>query len=351
MEKPPGTQFPNAISAGDLPLPSTSPDPGSNPVGRFRATELEQHIGKRLRFIRRLSGLSLQDLADEIGLSAQQVGKYESGRNRISAVLLVELSGLFSLPMDWFIGPFDPRRQSDADDSNNLDYQFALDQFFRAFQDRDESEAVAALDFISQVAGLGVKNQQTPLTRIRTALRSGDASAREALLSMIKQFTESQINLANHTGSTVPREESKNETEGMHRVLLVDDDPIVLSTVATSLMKAGFFVKTVMSGIEALTTLEQPDSFDVMVTDNNMANMDGVDLVSQASQLCPNMPAIIITGFADSERLRDLRPKVEILTKPFRRMELIGRIRLLIERASGQQKSSVSKSDHTRLPS
>ena len=53
---------------------------------------LDQQIGQRLRYFRQLSGISQRDLGTRIGCSFQQVQKYESGKNRISAPRLVMVS-------------------------------------------------------------------------------------------------------------------------------------------------------------------------------------------------------------------------------------------------------------------
>jgi DNA-binding XRE family transcriptional regulator len=68
-----------------------SEETGSAVGNRFRALELERHIGERLRFLRRLSGFSQMHVAREIGVSFQQIQKYESGANRVSAARLFEI--------------------------------------------------------------------------------------------------------------------------------------------------------------------------------------------------------------------------------------------------------------------
>jgi CheY-like chemotaxis protein len=76
--------------------------------------------------------------------------------------------------------------------------------------------------------------------------------------------------------------------------------------------------------------------------------MDGVELLAQADQRRPGLPGIVITGFADAARLRDLPPGTEVLSKPFRRMELVGRLRLLID-ARASFESSRRTSSPLRL--
>ncbi|MGF1456387.1 MAG: helix-turn-helix domain-containing protein [Alphaproteobacteria bacterium] len=63
---------------------------------------VDAHVGNRVR-IRRLSlGISQQDLARQLGLTFQQVQKYEKGANRIGASRLYELAALLNVPVDFF---------------------------------------------------------------------------------------------------------------------------------------------------------------------------------------------------------------------------------------------------------
>ena len=56
------------------------------------ATEIDLHLGRRLRRRRRLLGLTQQQLAVQVGIRVQQIQKYECGANRISAARLWQLA-------------------------------------------------------------------------------------------------------------------------------------------------------------------------------------------------------------------------------------------------------------------
>ncbi len=80
---------------------------------------IDKHVGNRVR-IRRLSlGISQQDLARQLGLTFQQVQKYEKGANRIGASRLYELAALLNVTVDFF---FEGLSNSEIvrDDSNEL---------------------------------------------------------------------------------------------------------------------------------------------------------------------------------------------------------------------------------------
>jgi transcriptional regulator with XRE-family HTH domain len=65
-------------------------------------TEVDALIGARVRKRRREKGLSQVALAQKLGVTFQQVQKYETGTNRISAASLYEISKLLGVPMSFF---------------------------------------------------------------------------------------------------------------------------------------------------------------------------------------------------------------------------------------------------------
>ena len=66
------------------------------------ATVVDQHVGARVRAARLEAGKSQTEVAESLGLTFQQVQKYEKGANRISAGKLHELSRLFDMPVQFF---------------------------------------------------------------------------------------------------------------------------------------------------------------------------------------------------------------------------------------------------------
>jgi len=65
-------------------------------------SDIDLHVGKRLRRRRRLLGLTQQSLAEQVGIRFQQIQKYECGANRVSAARLFELSEALSVPIQYF---------------------------------------------------------------------------------------------------------------------------------------------------------------------------------------------------------------------------------------------------------
>lgn len=73
------------------------------PAHKPAAHPTDLHIGRRIRLRRTLLGLSQQQLAGAVGVTFQQVQKYESGTNRISAARLYDISRALGVPPAFFI--------------------------------------------------------------------------------------------------------------------------------------------------------------------------------------------------------------------------------------------------------
>ena len=71
-------------------------------AGKRQTTGVDQIAGVRLRSLRLQAGWSQNELADKLGVSFQQVQKYEKAANRISAAALRQISLLFGVPMEYF---------------------------------------------------------------------------------------------------------------------------------------------------------------------------------------------------------------------------------------------------------
>ena len=64
-------------------------------------------VGTRIRKMRNLLGRSQMDIANALGITFQQLQKYEKGTNRISAGRLYQLAQTYECPVAWFFGDFD----------------------------------------------------------------------------------------------------------------------------------------------------------------------------------------------------------------------------------------------------
>lgn len=88
--------------------------------------------------------------------------------------------------------------------------------------------------------------------------------------------------------------------DGKKRVLLVDDEAMVLGSVQRALERLGFFVTAVRDGVDALDAFRKtPDDFDLIITDQTMPRMTGAELAEEAMRIRPDIPVILCTGFSE----------------------------------------------------
>jgi CheY-like chemotaxis protein len=116
--------------------------------------------------------------------------------------------------------------------------------------------------------------------------------------------------------------------EQLPTVLLVDDSQSLRELTAMSLRQSGFDVTSVSGGAQALAAIEkEPNRFDVIVTDFAMPLVSGIDVIRFARSLRADWPALIVTGYADAEKISDRPHDVPLITKPFEAAHLVAAIR------------------------
>lgn len=99
------------------------------------------------------------------------------------------------------------------------------------------------------------------------------------------------------------------------RILIVDDEAMVRSVLKKLLSLKGHTLETVASGSEALTTLEAT-AFDLLITDQAMPEMNGLQLAAQVRTQYPNLPIVLLTGDTEVEAASDY---VDVVAaKPFK---------------------------------
>ncbi|HOP07812.1 MAG TPA: response regulator [candidate division Zixibacteria bacterium] len=107
------------------------------------------------------------------------------------------------------------------------------------------------------------------------------------------------------------------------RVLVVDDEDIVLSLVRDALEEEEFQVETASNG---QTALELAQSFvpDLIITDIRMPKMDGIELVRKAREAQPELVVIFMTGYANLNSAKEAikQGAFEYIMKPFELMEI-----------------------------
>ncbi len=74
----------------------------ASPEREGRASPIDAHVGTRIRLRRTLMGMSQERLGEALGLTFQQVQKYERGVNRVGASRLFDLSRVLDVPISFF---------------------------------------------------------------------------------------------------------------------------------------------------------------------------------------------------------------------------------------------------------
>ena len=115
-------------------------------------------------------------------------------------------------------------------------------------------------------------------------------------------------------------------------ILLVDDDSLVRATACALLEDAGYKVFTAESGPDALEIAAREPTIDILVTDQIMPHMTGLQLVEAIRTIRPELPAILATGYA--ELSRSMPAKSVRLAKPFRVAELTRLIEACLQKAA-----------------
>jgi two-component system KDP operon response regulator KdpE len=118
-------------------------------------------------------------------------------------------------------------------------------------------------------------------------------------------------------------------------ILVVDDEPQIVRTLAIQLRARGYEVHTATSGAEAVVCVDDVDP-DAVILDLGLPDMEGIDVV-RALRSSSTTPILVLSGRSDS------RDKVSALdsgaddyvTKPFGMEELLARLRALHRRSSG----------------
>ncbi len=120
------------------------------------------------------------------------------------------------------------------------------------------------------------------------------------------------------------------------RILVVEDDSLVLALYSNVLLRSGYQVDTAEDGDEGWKAIDlaacTAESYDLLITDNSMPKVTGVELIAKLRSENMSLPVILATGLApgDTEALR----LSAILIKPFSTTELLQTVREVLQGAA-----------------
>ncbi len=118
-----------------------------------------------------------------------------------------------------------------------------------------------------------------------------------------------------------------------HKILLVDDEEIMLKYLSRFLIKRGFDISTATNGKEALEKINNHDYITVLL-DVLMPGMDGIETLKEIKKIKPLTEVIMLTGHASVQvAIKGMKlGAFDYLMKPFDRDELIEKLRMACEK-------------------
>ena len=124
---------------------------------------------------------------------------------------------------------------------------------------------------------------------------------------------------------------------GNEKILVVDDDVVVLESCKRVIESEGYGVILVPSAKRALEILEQ-ERFQLLLIDIKMPERDGMWLIQEIKKRLPEVPIIAMSGFPVAETIADgLKLGARFIAKPFTPDELLDSVREALRKGQGHE--------------
>ncbi|MEA3545117.1 MAG: PAS domain S-box protein, partial [Thermodesulfobacteriota bacterium] len=122
--------------------------------------------------------------------------------------------------------------------------------------------------------------------------------------------------------------------EGRERILFVDDEEMLVNLGEEMLSEGGYQVTAMTDSMAALSLFNaDPDSFDLIITDQTMPELCGSDLIREVKKRRPELPTILCTGY--SNKMTEVQAKQQGISafslKPFNLSELLQTVRRVLD--------------------
>ena len=121
------------------------------------------------------------------------------------------------------------------------------------------------------------------------------------------------------------------------RILVLDDEPIVLKRLGPALERAGYTVEVFSRSSDAAGRVTE-QQFDIVITDLKMEGLDGMQFLTQVKEHSPETEVIVITGFATMDTAKESFQKgvFDFLAKPFKLGEIVETVKKAEEKLKGR---------------
>ncbi|AUC23744.1 sigma-54-dependent Fis family transcriptional regulator [Polaribacter sejongensis] len=134
-------------------------------------------------------------------------------------------------------------------------------------------------------------------------------------------------------------------------ILIVDDDLLILELIQRHLQSLNYHTYKAISVKEALEILKDT-SIDLLITDLQMPDVDGLELIKYTSEHYPKIPKLVVTGFPSIEGALEVMKSgaVDYITKPFTKEELKKAVLKSLETKSKEDRVTKIKVAETHKP-
>jgi signal transduction histidine kinase/CheY-like chemotaxis protein len=129
----------------------------------------------------------------------------------------------------------------------------------------------------------------------------------------------------------------KKEQRDNVKILVVDDEEVMLKLVSNILSDEGYQVSSYSSSLRALEKINE-EEFDLMIADIKMPDLDGIELVKKAHQVQPDVGALFMTGYASVDTAKEALKEgaYDYILKPFELSEVRKAVAFALEKRREQ---------------
>jgi len=153
--------------------------------------------------------------------------------------------------------------------------------------------------------------------------------------STLGKGTTFKVFIPRHTGEAEPYQDVESEPiRGNQHILLVDDEKELTEVMVRHLKSLGYRIDAFSSSDEAYEHFQRdPGQYDILLTDQVMPEMTGIDLIRKIREIVPKQPVVLMTGFSksiDREKIEGFT-NLELIMKPYSLSELTHAIQRLVK--------------------
>ena len=133
-----------------------------------RTSGVDRVVGQKLRLRRKILQMSQRSLAQRIGITPQQLQKYEAGRNRVSAVRLYQLADELKVPLPWFFP------QATSETAPSTPPARPITDFGTHRSSANEDDIISMLTYFQRIGNLDARRILVMLACFLSSDRSND---------------------------------------------------------------------------------------------------------------------------------------------------------------------------------